>query len=498
MKKFFSTVAALFTVMCLTFTCFAEDVTKSFSMVSNTGIITIKGSSAIELSLEPDVYENDSIVIYNNGTIPNITSVKLEVEGLKYHRNYTITNSYYFKNYIDRNCLYPTTDNSGDYWKLEIYTESAPINSFLVDMYEEIYSIGIVATAYFETDSSKVYYDWKIGTYVSNEVPVFDIVKYFNEEASLTSLIEDLVVNVKNFDYVSKEVKNDYPFIPNTDRDRDSLVSKAEVDILSYSALGTGNGIKGFEGLASQVSTFFNKQTNGKIIFKITNAPAVISTQWVEGGIPSTQVGLYVPNVNNIVMGLFFNYDTTGSLMTPGVLTSDGYITFDITDVLNAIGGNTVASIHSIFYGLVGGLAYNDQPSHGFKIDEVTLSYNDGINDYAIVLAPETTATTTAPITTEPEQWYSGVAETTTAATTTTEEPITVEDEPEDVMVPDAPEADYDTTTAPEPVATLVDDYVAINNSNDDEDTNPATGVGLAPIPFMIATAAIAMFKKRK
>ncbi|MBP3855172.1 MAG: hypothetical protein IK990_06110, partial [Ruminiclostridium sp.] len=74
-----------------------------------------------------------------------------------------------------------------------------------------------------------------------------------------------------------------------------------------------GTAPRQFAGLASQAADFFNKRDNGKITFKFTAAAKSGST-WVNGGVPSTEVGLKSA-LAGTNFGMFWNYNTsTGQL----------------------------------------------------------------------------------------------------------------------------------------------------------------------------------------
>lgn len=120
-----------------------------------------------------------------------------------------------------------------------------------------------------------------------------------------------------------------------------------------------------FAGLASQVAGFFNKHQNGKIEFTFSAQAAASSTQWLSGGIPSSQVGLrnYLGDATARDFVLFFNYaNTTGELQAETSLDIDaGTVTFDISNVLEKLGGYTIGVIENIYYGMTKGVtSYGD------------------------------------------------------------------------------------------------------------------------------------------
>ncbi len=191
-------------------------------------------------------------------------------------------------------------------------------------------------------------------------------------------------------------------------------------------ATGRGTAPRYFAGLASQVADFFNKKDNGKITFQFTNLNA--SSSWKSGGVPSTEVGLKNA-LAGTSMGLFFNYNqSTGSLQSLGEVDADaGTITFDISEVLDDMGGFTKGNISDIYYGLNKGIEYKSQDytsihatdakdrigkngvndywyystkasdglcfAIGYIVDKVTLSYEDGDVDAATDTDTDTDAT---------------------------------------------------------------------------------------------------------
>lgn len=461
MKKIISlALAAIMCVFC-TFTAVA-DTTISFPMINTTGTIYLKGNAKIETNFVPADTVDDSIVIVTTEAIPHITSVVLEVEGKKYGGINVIKDTYAFVNYDFVDSTTPNPKGTGAYWKLNIYKTAAPSGSLLVENFDNIYSMNVVATGYFETDSSKVYDAWGKTTLKTDNVNAFNIAKTFTSNTAFTGALNDLILSLKSFDYVDKDVTYDRAFLPNTDVDNDGIAVRNEVRILSYSELGEGKGIAGFEGFESQFTEFFNQKLNGKIVFNLTTAPAVLSTVWAEGGIPSTQTGFYTAEkIENDVIGLFFNYDSTGSLLARGTITEDKII-FDISDILKTLSGNTVSTIRTIYYGLIGGINYTGL-GRGYKIESVTMSYEE---EGQVVQA---TIDTT--VTTEPEIVIDITPET---------------DVPEATIIPDTTTITTTEEAKEEPVKTT------------DNDENPRTGVTLAVFPSLIAASIGMLSRKRK
>ena len=479
MKKILSLIVATVMCVCCSVVAGAETQEKVFPMTATTGTISFKGISGVNCNIVPDVVADDYIVLRETGEMPGLTSVKLVIEGDR-GRSYVSNVEYEFVNYLDADCFH-RAEKKGDgvYWCLNVGKGSAYMGDFLADSYTNIYSIAIAVTGELNTTDEKVYCDW--GTNGSIEGRTFDIVKDFYYDGYVTDSIAASALMLNKFDYVTKTVRYDYPFIGNTDENGDSIITRNEVYCLSFSALGAGEGVFGFEGLASQTAEFFNKKDNGKIIFHVTTAPATYSNVWTKGGVPSSQIGM----LNGIgkldcLIGLFFNYDRTGSLVSTATVDENGNIEFDITNILNDVGSNSLATIHSVYYGLVGGYTYTDEFVKGLKIDKVTLSYTE--EDEEMVDECE--------IAEEVEE------EVVEEETETEDEPEEIEEEPEeDIIIEDEAEIVPDVEIEPieEPEV-----EVEIIAETTDEDKNPGTGAALVVIPAVIAAGAVIISRKRK
>lgn len=469
-------------VMCFTMaiTVSAETNQTSFTLTNNTGFISFENVTTISTNFIPAIPVDDSIVIKTNSDALTVTKVVLIVDGERYGRNYSEKVEYNFTNYTDANCAQKAT-SGGRYWKLDLFTNTAYGGGFLVDSFSRIYNITITTEAYCKTDSEQVYYDYgnKVKTYAAGRI--FTLVTNFTSNTDITNIIGDLVTNASDFNYTYKEVYFDYPFLSATDRDNDGLISRAEIECLSYSELGTGKGIAGFEGLASQVAAFFNKKDNGKITFKITTAPSIIIADWNNGGVPVYTTGIFNPttaiNTDNLI-GLFFNYETTGSLVSASKINGDGTITFDITNVLNDMGGNTLATLRSIYYGLIGGINYSGYPVRGIKVESVILSCDDKVEEEVEAVIPVV----------DDNESDEEIEE--------DEEEIVVIDEDEDEEEPTVEIVTDDETD--EEDATIVDERTVVEAVDDVDDENPRTGVALVIVPAFVAGVAVLLSRKRK
>lgn len=484
MKRFLSLILAAVMCVVMAVTVSAETQEVSFPMTINTGVINFSNSTSINTNFAPTIPSDDAIVIKTNSEALVTTKVALVVEGERYTRGYIEKVEYNFTNYKDAAC---TEKGQGQYWKLGLFANAAYTGDFLVSSFSRIYNITLVTEAYGETDDEQVYYDWGSTTKIFEINPIFTVVTTFVNDTDITDIITELAVTARDFLYSTKEIHFDYPFLPNTDYDDNGIVSRAEVERLSYSKLGEGKGIAGFEGLASQVATFFNKQLNGKITFKVTTAPTTVATAWNNGGIPAYTTGVLAPTttiVSDNIIGLFFNYETTGSLVALSKIAEDGTITFDISEILGDVGGNTLATFRSIYYGLIGGINYTNYPTKGIKIEQVTLSYEDENGEEIETTIPTITDDDEDEIDPDVDIIVDEPVE------TVTEEPVT-----------NAPETEPAETV--EDVIVVLDDDTTeevIINTGDvaSEDENPHTGVALALIPMLAAGAAVIVSKKRK
>ena len=257
---------------------------------------------------------------------------------------------------------------------------------------------------------------------------------------------------------------------------------------------GYGSNPNGFAGLAGQVARFFNKQTNGDITFKFVPASASNGTQWNNGGIPSTETGLLGDAMRSTAFALFFNYQaTTGSLVSIGEVDADALtVTFPMDEVLDALNGNTIGTIHDIYYGMNKGVKYVDTEilsedaqgntivkkitDEGYLVEAVTLAYDEDAADDTDIEDDDDDAT---------------IDDDDDAVVDDDDDDATIEDDDDDAVVDDDDDADDDTDVDGD-----VDEPVT--PADDDDDANPGTGVALAVVPALVAAAAVVVSKKRK
>lgn len=464
----------------------------SFPMALNTGFVGFENVATASTNFTPSLPINDSIILKANGNELTVTKVVLIVEGERHSRNYSEKVEYNFANYMDANCTQNAT-TEGKYWKLDLFANTTYSGGFLVSSFTRIDSITLATEAYCKTEDEKFYNSFGNTNQTYSTGRVFTVISDFTSSTEITNVISELASTATDYKFTYKEVYLDYPVLVTTDRNNDGIVSCTEVERLSYSELGEGKGVKGFEGLASQVAAFFNKQTNGKITFKLTTAPSTIVSDWNNGGIPAYSTGVFTSNVANTdnLIGLFFNYETTGSLVSASKISADGTIAFDISNVLNDMGGNTLATLKSVYYGLAGGINYSVPPVKGIKVESVVLSYESDTED---------TAETIIAVEDEDEDDESEIP--IEAADEDDEEEIIVDDEDiepaEEIIISDEEPDDA------EPF--IVDERTIIPEEEEketlvesDNAENPHTGVSLIVLPtLVIGIGALALSRKRK
>jgi hypothetical protein len=275
-----------------------------------------------------------------------------------------------------------------------------------------------------------------------------------------------------------------------SDGDTDTNQTYDINDVYNYNQ---GTNPQGFAGLASQVADFFNKQLNGTITFHFTaKSNDNTGLAWNNGGIPSTEVGLknFLDAAKAKDFALWINYATsTGSLQADAVL--DPYsstVTFDISAILDALNGNTIGTVHDVYYALVHGASYNGGVE-GLYVDTVTLAYNEAAAADAATDETDTDADVKEEVKEEPK----------------------ADDKADEIEIPDDTEEpdDEDNTVVidePDDSTTVIDNTAADNtvvvnpgtNVAPAADENPHTGVALAVVPAALAAAAMIISKKRK
>jgi hypothetical protein len=346
-----------------------------------------------------------------------------------------------------------------------------------------------------------------------------------------------------------KEKKTEivYPFLPKTTRNEDSVIDRWEVWELSttkdYASSvfkdqagyqytdtnqsynqdvkatfytereGLGDRPTGFGGFASQVADYFNKSLNGKITFVFTlGAAGGAGTAWETGGIPSTEIGLkkIAGDWKGSDFALFFNYgSTTGSLQADTLLnTGDGRVTFDISHILDALGGQTIGTIQDVYYGLGTGINYTGINRAGLLVEQVI--FEKDVADVDAGTDEEPDEEPDDEIDDEPEDIDDEPEDIDDEPEDIDDEPEDIDDEPEDIDDEPADVDDEPADVDDEPDATVDDEPttpVVVEEPTDGnqtpvvvagEDENPGTGVALAVVPMLVAAAAAVVSKKRK
>ncbi len=266
---------------------------------------------------------------------------------------------------------------------------------------------------------------------------------------------------------------------------------------------------RAFAGLASQAADFFNKQDNGKIIFKFAN-PASTSSTWVNGGIPSTEVGLKSA-IAGTNFGMFWNYNlSTGQLVALGQVDSDALtVTFDVSQILDDMGGLTKGNLADIYYGMNSGKTYGTPYNFtGYLVEKVTFEYDDAESetDADTETVDDTDEDDTETVDDEDDDYEEEDDDDDYVEDEDDDDDYFIDDEDDDddddAYIEDEDDDDDDTAAV-----VVEDDSDDTNTNNDvvivtpvkeDDDANPGTGVGLAVIPAIVAAAAMAISKKRK
>jgi hypothetical protein len=478
----------------------ASAAEKSWNMGHTTGTIDLQSVKGTELGdeyyLTDEEFQNGSntlgvsansmILSVNTGDAEAITGVTLKVTGVKGTRGAASkTYSYKFENYKDEACTERDYDNKSKYWKLNVYEKTAPVDGFLPEQFLEFTKVELEATATTTVDNAKDYDAWGSSVWGSYNAATYNVVKGFGTSGDILAEIDSLAYAAWGFDYASNKTTSvDYPFMPVTEKDGNDKLGREEIRVLSvtnawsstdrdqgndnsnqsYEGENTVDGEvkKDFAGLASQAADFFNKQTNGTVTFKFTTGTEAGGTAWENGGIPSTQTGIknFLGDATANDFALFFNYKQTGSLQAITELDKDaGTVTFDISDILDAMGGQTLGTLDNIYYGLRKGIEYKDHGT-GLMVETVTFAYDEDADVEADI-----------------------------------EDDAEEDDADVEIEEDDDVEIEDDADDAEEDDADAAGDVVV---EDEDDDANPGTGVALAVVPAMVAAAAVVLSKKRK
>lgn len=464
-----------------------------------------------ELGQQPWAYKIACNDIYAQG-------LALEIKGLKIvdeTKSVEATASYDFTKGYKTSTGAFTTDagaaaSKKTYFRITLNENKGDAGQFVASQWARIDSVKVKATTTLET-TSEAYYnieDYKHvysgiarnaeGVVVTEYLPVF---KAWNATTggAIVNMIAENVGKIDKLEQTDKSLNDKYALLEQT-APTNSTIYRYNVELLSdthaynsdsddgkwdadqtYDDNGLGTSKHRFAGLASQVADFFNHKTNGTITFKFTLG-SVGGSGWVNGGVPSTQVGIKnILNANNFA--LYVNYmSSTGSLeATTSVDKEAGTVSFDISEILADLGGQTKGVVTDLYYGLNQGIYY-DWPYYGtgLLVEEVTLAYDDDAADEEDVIDED-------PAEDEDEDEDVVVDE-----DEDEDEDVDVdEDEDEDVTVDEDEDEDEDEDIGGD----MIDDEPT---ADDEEDANPGTGVALAVVPALVAAAAVVVSKKRK
>jgi len=513
-KLLASGTAALVAVASLASVASAAEQT--FDMGITTGTIKFNATSGKEVAflanadgLAPEglgISSDDVLAINIENATKKVTGINLKVTGIKGSKSSSSkTYTYAFGNYDSDTTFDWTTqkyDGSGKTWAIQAYASTAPADSFVPSQFVEITQISIeiacegtvtTATAYDAYGST----NWGENIDGLKVIP-FQTAQWGDILMSINNALNawgtDTVTTGIYAAYSEKSTTNNYPFIAKKVSGANNTLLRQDIQLLSYMGAynattnggntdgnqtydddGLGTNPNEFAGLSSQVADFFNKQTNGKITFKFTTAAAASGTQWANGGIPSTQVGLknLLGDATANDFALFFNYQSTGSLQAVAAIDADaGEVEFDISDVLDQLGGQTKGVIENVYFGLAKGVKYDDKDVEGLKVEAVTLSYDEDADADTDIDEEE-----------DPDDDDNSDVD-----VDTDEDPDDDDDDDDDTDVTVDPDDDDDDDNS--------GDTIIVKPS--EPDSNPNTGVALAVVPAAIAAAAVVVSKKRK
>lgn len=506
----------------------ASAAEQTFDMAITKGTIKLSISAGNELGAQYALSQadidagatlgisaDDALVLAladNSTDADKVTGISLSVTGVKGTRaSSSKTYTYKFTQYNDAACTNQNYDGTGKYFQLKMYKDIGPTDSFVPSQFVEITKIELVVNGEKTVTTAKDYDAWGNSVWGSYNGAALRMVNYGWQAKGIGDDVAKLAYNPWGFGYANeKSTSNDYPFMAVTDNG-DKTLRREEIKVLSYADAhnatnkdgntdtdqsygdnGLGDQPYQFAGLASQVADFFNKQTNGTITFKFTTAAAASGTTWNNGGIPSSQVGiknaLGDATANDFAM--FFNYDQTGSLQAIASIDADaGEVTFDISDVLDALGGQTIGVIDNIYYGLTKGVYYEDLQTTGLKVETVTLAYDE--EDDADIEDEDDTDDVE-----DDDDDIDDVDDEEDDDDDADDEDDDDDDDDEDVTVDD--DDDTDDADDEDDSSDVAGDNNTVVVKPAGDDSNPNTGVALAVVPAAIAAAAVVVSKKRK
>ena len=492
-----------------------------------------EGLAPAELGISGD----DWFAINIANATKKVTGINLKVTGIKGSKSSSSrTYTYAFGNY-DSNTTFDWTtqkyDGSGKTWAICAYGSTAPVDSFVPSQFVEITQITVEINCESTVDTATAYDAYGSSNWGENidnlEIHPFDDASVAN--GSVLAAINRMFYNWNTdgtasttgvyANYNEKSTVDLYPFMGTT-APANSIITRQQMAVLSVSGAwnattgGNNGGTDGdqtydeveynkgtnpndFAGLSSQVGDFFNKQTNGTITFTFTTSSGATGTAWNNGGVPSSQVGiknaLGDATANDFVLN--FNYNQTGSLQAVAAVdAAAGEVSFDISDVLDALDGKTMGVIDNIYYGMTKGVAYTgDHPyagKTGFEVQKITLSYDEDENSGDDIVEDDDDTDDTDDVDDDTDDTDDVDDDT---DDTDDVDDDTDDDDDDDVTVDDD---DDDDDTNDDDSNVGGDVVTPGDNNNAGTDPNPNTGVALAVVPAMVAAAAVVVSKKRK
>lgn len=521
----------------------ASAAERTFEMGHTQGTIKFTATSGKEVAFLADenglapaelgISSDDVIAINVSKATKKVTGINLKVTGIKGSKSSSSrTYTYAFGNYDSDTTFDWTTqkyDGSGKTWALKAYKDVAGIDEFVPSQFVEITQISVEIACESTVDTAKAYDAYGSSNWGEN-IDGLKIIPFKTAEwTDILMAINNAVNAFGTADvastgiyakYSEKSTTDLYPFMGTT-APKNSIITRQQMAVLSVAGAwnattgGNNGGTDGdqtydeveynkgtnpndFAGLSSQVGDFFNKQTNGTITFTFTTSSGATGTTWNNGGVPSSQVGiknaLGDATANDFVLN--FNYNQTGSLQAvASVDAAAGEVSFDISDVLDALDGKTMGVIDNIYYGMTKGVEYTgDHPyagKTGFEVQKITLSYDEDENSGDDIVEDDDDTDDTDDVDDDTDD--------TDDVDDDTDDTDDVDDDTDDDGDDDVTVDDDDDDTNDDDQGVDGDtDVVTPGDNNPGTDPNPNTGVALAVVPAMVAAAAVVVSKKRK
>jgi len=291
-------------------------------------------------------------------------------------------------------------------------------------------------------------------------------------------------------DYTIEEVAITPDFFKTAIKNKDGkweAINDAErvYDTINNGIFVNFNEIPTMEGFAQQTANFFNGYEAGEIIFQLAKPTGELGSNgnggfdldelwgWADSDMKADHTIIFTGAAGEIIsndLALAFNVDDLGSSVLTSVAkinTDDLTITFDISDILSAMGGKLKGNLHNVCYALSGELLEALKISH-FEITGVTFNAFDTVEEDV-----------EGDVDVEDDDADAEIED----------DDATVEEDDDAAIEDDTTEEDDDADVEGDVIDTPV---------VEDDDANPGTGVALAVVPAMVAAAAVVLSKKRK